>query len=77
MSVAFFSFFRNGIPGEKPLHPVERQAAKHYVKSRLVHLYPELAHDPAALERAYQELDLKPLPGCGEGGETLFEISTH
>jgi len=43
------------------------------VKQRLAHIFPELRHDPEALERAYRELDLEPRPGSGRGGETVFE----
>lgn len=66
-------FFKRKLHGEPPLHPVDRRAAKHYVKQRLAHIFPELRNDPDALERAYQELTLEPHHGAGEGGETLFE----
>jgi hypothetical protein len=66
-------FFKRKLGGEPPLHPIDRRAAKFYVKQRLMHIFPELRADPDALERAYRELDLEPRPGSGRGGETVFE----
>lgn len=70
---AVIDFFKSKLVGEKPLHPIDRRAAKFYVKQRLAHIFPELRNDPEALERAYQELDIRPNPGAGEGGATVFE----
>ncbi|MGC1481060.1 MAG: hypothetical protein WA771_11185 [Chthoniobacterales bacterium] len=70
---SFVEFFKSKLRGEKPLHPIDRRAAKFYVKQRLAHIFPELRNDPEALERAYQELDIRPREGAGEGGATLFE----
>ncbi|HEY8903890.1 MAG TPA: hypothetical protein VIM48_09285 [Chthoniobacterales bacterium] len=73
MGSGIIEFFKRKLGGEKPLHPVDRRHAKHWVKQRLAHIFPELKHDPEALERAYQELDLEPLHGSGKGGGTVFE----
>ncbi|MDD5199466.1 MAG: hypothetical protein PHC88_06645 [Terrimicrobiaceae bacterium] len=73
MSSGIIEFFRRKLGGEKPLHPIDRRAAKHWVKQRLAHIFPELRNDPEALERAYRELDMEPRPGSGRGGETVFE----
>lgn len=73
MAHGIIDFFRRALQGEKPLHPIDRRAAKHYVKQRLAHIFPELRNDPEGLERAYRELDLEPRYGAGEGGETIFE----
>ncbi len=70
---AIVEFFRKKLQGEKPLHPIDRAAAKFYVKQRLAHIFPELRGDPEALEQAYRDLDLRPQPGAGEGGSTVFE----
>lgn len=70
---AFIDFFKSKLGTEKPLHPVDRRAAKFYVKQRLAHIFPELRNDPEALEQAYQDLDIRPNPGGGVGGSTVFE----
>lgn len=57
-----------------PATPVERILAKRWVRERLKRLFPELRHDPRALEEAYQSLSLEARPGAGKGGATLFEI---
>ena len=74
MTRAIFDFLRTRMQGATPIGPVERNMAKRYVKERLKKLYPALRLDPAALERAYQELGLEPHAGCGEGGTTVYEI---
>ncbi len=73
MGSGIVDFFRRKLGAEKPLHPIDRRAAKHYVKQRLAHIFPELRNNPEALERAYHELDLEPRYGSGKGGETVFE----
>jgi hypothetical protein len=73
MGHGIIEFFKRALHGEKPLHPIDRRAAKHYVKQRLAHIFPELRNDPEALERAYHELNLEPRYGAGEGGATVFE----
>lgn len=62
------------LSGEPPLHPIDRQMAKRWVKERLKIMYPELRHDPRALEEAYQSLTLEARPGAGKGGQALFEV---
>ena len=74
MTHRLIEFFKSKLAGEKPLSSLERRAAKHWVKQRLAHIFPELRNDPVALEKAYRELSLEPRPGAGEGGATLFEI---
>ncbi|HEY8900882.1 MAG TPA: hypothetical protein VIM61_10770 [Chthoniobacterales bacterium] len=73
MGAGLIEFFRRKLAGEPPLHPIDRRAARHYVKQRLVHIFPELRNDPEALEKAYRELDLEPRAGVGKGGATVFE----
>jgi hypothetical protein len=73
MAGGIIDFFKRKLGAEKPLHPVDRRAAKYYVKRRLAQIFPELRNDPEALEKAYQALDLEPRPGCGRGGDMLFE----
>ena len=75
MTRAIFDFLRGRMQGVPPLRPIERNMAKRYVKERLKRLYPALRLDPAALERAYQELGLEPRAGIGEGGATVYEIT--
>lgn len=69
-----FEYLRQRLGGEPPLNPLDRKMAKRWVKERLKKMYPELRLDPAALEKAYQELGLEPIEGSGKGGATLFEI---
>lgn len=73
MTGGIVEFFKKRLKNEAPLHRVDRQAAKYWVKKRLVHIFPELRDDPEALEKAYRELTLEPRFGAGEGGETIFE----
>ncbi len=75
MSRSIFEFLRQQLRGEPPVHPMDRRLAKRFVKERLKRLYPELRLDPAALERAYQQLGLEPHEGSGKGGATVFEIT--
>jgi len=73
MAAGIIEFFKRKLHGEPPLHPIDRGAARYWVKQRLVEIFPELRNNPEALDRAYRELDLEPRVGAGEGGETLFE----
>lgn len=75
MTRAIFDFLRSRMQGVQPLRPIERNMARRYVKERLKRIYPALRLDPAALERAYQELGLEPHAGSGEGGATVYEIT--
>lgn len=63
-----------GRKDEEKLHRLERQAAKRWVKHRLLKMFPELQKDPKALEELYRGLSLEPRPGVGRGGTTAFEI---
>ena len=69
-----FEFLKSRLQGEPPLRPVERMMAKRWVKERLKEMFPELRHNPRALEEAYQALTLEALPGAGKGGATMFEV---
>jgi hypothetical protein len=73
MSSAIIEYFKRQLGAEKPIHPIDKQAAKRWVKQRLAHIFPELRGDPEALEKAYRELDLEAQPGSGKGGSTIFE----
>ena len=67
-------FLKQKLQGEPPLRPIERSMAKRWVKERLKRMYPELRHDPRALEEAYRSLNLQPRKGIGKGGEMIFEV---
>lgn len=75
MTRAIFEFLKTHLKGEPAIHPMDRRLAKRWVKERLKKMYPELRLDPAALEKAYQELGLEPHEGSGKGGATVFEIT--
>ncbi len=50
--------------------------ARHWIKQRLIVVFPELRNNPRALERAYQTLSLEPRPGSEAGeSDTVFEMS--
>ena len=70
-----FQLVKLAFSHEPPLHPVDRQLAKRWIKQRLVVVFPELRKNPAALERAYQSLGLDAQPGRAEGdAETVFSV---
>jgi hypothetical protein len=72
----FFQFIKRAFSREPDLHPVDRGMARHWIKQRLVNVFPELRNNPAALERAYQTLGLVPRPGSEEGDlDTVFEMT--
>jgi len=73
MRLPFLEFLNGAGPDRLP--PMENKMAKRWVKERLKRLFPELRHDPDALERAYRELGLEPRPGGGKGGEVVYEIT--
>jgi hypothetical protein len=60
--------------GSEPLHPLDKGAARQWIKRRLVVVFPELRHDPVALERAYRDLSLEPRPGGIGDMQTYFEV---
>ncbi|HEY2343996.1 MAG TPA: hypothetical protein VGH90_13225 [Chthoniobacteraceae bacterium] len=57
---------------EPPLHPTDRKIAKRWIKQRLIAVFPELRKNPAALERAYQSLNLE--VRSGEDESAVFEV---
>ncbi len=72
---SIFQLVKRAFRHEPPLHPVDRQLAKRWIKQRLVTVFPELRRNPAALERAYQELGLEVHPGSAEGdADAVFEV---
>jgi hypothetical protein len=75
MKTGFWEFLRQSLQGEQPMHPVERQMAKRWVKERLKRLFPELRSDPAELEKAYNQLGLEVREGSGRGGGTVYQVN--
>lgn len=75
MASRLIEFIKSRLPKEKPLHPMESAIAKYWVKTRLAHMFPELRTDPAALERAYQELDLELKGRVGKGERGFFRMT--
>jgi len=60
---------------EAPLHPIDQQLAKRWIKQRLASVFPNLRGNPTALEQAYRDLSLEPRPGVEEGeADTVFEM---
>ena len=69
-------FIKRAFTREPELHPVERGMARHWIKQRLVTVFPELRNNPVALERAYQTLGLEARAGSGpDEAETVFQMS--
>ena len=76
MNRGLFQLIKRAFRTEPPLHPIDQQIAKRWIKQRLCVVFPELRQNPAALERAYQALSLEPRPGAHEGEpETVFEMN--
>ena len=76
MKQGLFQFIKRTFAREPKLHPVDHRIAKHWIKQRLIAVFPELRNNPRALEAAYQSLGLTPQPGTEEGdAETVFEMS--
>lgn len=75
MKISFLEFLRQSLQGEEPMHPIERQMAKRWVKERLKKIYPELRNDPDALNRAYHQLGIEQHEGAGKGACTVYEIT--
>ncbi len=76
MKSGLFQLIKRAFFREPELHPVERGMARHWIKQRLVIVFPELRNNPAALERAYQTLGLEPRAGTEAGDEaTVFELN--
>jgi len=59
MKSRLFALLRKARVADQALHPVERRMAKHYIKTRLLRVFPELRNDPQALENAYRSLSLE------------------
>lgn len=75
-SNGLFQLIKRAFRTEPALHPIEQKMAKRWIKQRLVAVFPHLRKDSAALERAYQSLNLDPRPGTEEGEEgTVFEMT--
>ncbi len=75
MKTRIFSLIQRAFRSAPAIHPVENGMARRWIKQRLTAVFPELRNNPAALESAYQTLNLEPRPGQGEGeAETVFEL---
>jgi len=75
MKTTMFEFLKRRFKGEPKLHPLDRGLARQWIKRRLVAVFPELGHDPHALEQTYRALSLEPRMG-GEGdAQTYFEVT--
>ena len=75
MKTSVLDFFKRRFSSEPKMHPLDRGLAKHWIKRRLIAVFPELGHDPVALEQTYQALSLEPRLG-GEGdAQTYFEMT--
>jgi hypothetical protein len=76
MKSGFLQFIKRAFTSEPELHPVDRGMARHWIKQRLVVVFPELRNNPRALESAYQTLGLEPRAGTEAGeADTVFEMS--
>jgi hypothetical protein len=76
MRTAFIQFLKRAFRAEPKLHPIEGQLAKRWIKRRLLAVFPELRNNPAALEAAYQSLNLEPREGTEEGESgTVFQLT--
>ena len=76
MKTGLLQLIKRAFRTEPALHPIDRRMAKHWIKQRLMVVFPDLRGDPAALERAYRSLDLEPRAGDEEGeAGTVFEMS--
>jgi hypothetical protein len=73
MKTKFVNFLKSRF-GSEELHPLDRGLARQWIKRRLVVVFPELRHDPVALERAYRDLSLEPRPGGVGDMQTYFEV---
>jgi hypothetical protein len=69
------NFFKRTFGSEHNLHPLDRGLAKHWIKRRLVAVFPELRADPVALEQAYRDLSLEPRFGGENGADSYFEMT--
>jgi hypothetical protein len=75
MNSPLMQFFKRALGREPKLHPIDHRMAKHWIKKRLLVVFPELRNDPQALEQAYRSLSLEPKLGTEEGDSaTYFEM---
>ena len=72
MNSPLMQFFKRALGREPVLHPVDRRMAKHWIKKRLLKVFPELRNNPEALEKAYRQLSLEPKLGSEEGEAAAF-----
>jgi hypothetical protein len=72
MNSSIMQFFLKALGREPKLHPIDQKMAKHWVKSRLLRIYPELRDDPKGLEEAYRSLSLEPRLGTEEGDNAAY-----
>jgi hypothetical protein len=76
MKLGFFTRIKTAFRKQPPLHPIEQQLAKRWIKQRLVAVFPQLRNNPRALERAYQNLGMDVQPGQEEGdAEAVFVLN--
>jgi hypothetical protein len=76
MKTALIQIFKRAFRAEPKLHPIEGRLAKRWIKQRLLAVFPELRNNPAALEAAYQALNMEPRDGAEEGGSgTVFHLT--
>jgi hypothetical protein len=71
---AVFQLIRRAFRHETTLHPVDHRMAKHWIKQRLIVVFPELRNNPPALEQAYRSLSLEAQPGDPGEPETVFHM---
>ena len=72
---SLFKLIKRAFGHEPPLHPIDRQMAKRWIKQRLVNVYPHLRNNPEALERAYRTLNLEPRENSNPNEpDTIFEM---
>jgi hypothetical protein len=76
MNKGFFQRILAAFSREPKLHPVDRKMARHWIKRRLLVVFPELRNNPTELERAYQDLGMEVQPGKEEGdAEAVFVLN--
>ena len=72
MNSPLMQFFKRALGREPKLHPIDRGMAKHWIKKRLLVVFPELRNNPQALEQAYRDLSLEPRLGSEEGDAAAY-----
>jgi len=77
MKTGLIGFITRAWNRSEKLHPTDHRMAKHWIKQRLLVVFPELRNNPQELELAYQSLSLRPREGTEEGdADTYFEMQT-